>query len=237
MALVAASILIAVGCGPSVPKEVVGPWQPVPLTLPGTLVDEVDQTCRGSFPEFPQEAQLVVIDVRGAGKIEAQYAGPKRVTAACWGMTIDATGAVAGGGGGTGVGEAEWYPLPANEIEQFGGYGSSEASTTSGRVGPGIARVLIALPGCPPITASFANGWYLAWWPDEWPVGTKVLGLDALGQTVIDVPIFAAPPAEAGAQGCFGARIGPTSRPAADASMSWSSRRTRVSGRLALTTQ
>jgi hypothetical protein len=234
---VAASILVAVGCGTNVPRAVVGPWQPVPLALPGTLVDDVDQTCRGSFPEFPQEARLVVIDARGAGKIEAQYAGPKRVTAACWGMTIDATGAVAGGGGGTGFGETEWDPLPATEIEQLGGYGSAEASATSGRVGRGIARVLIALPGCPPITASLADGWYLAWWPGEWPVGTKVLGLDALGQTVIEVPIDAAPPAEAAVQGCFGARIGPTSRPAADASMSWSSRRTRVSGRLELTTQ
>ena len=220
MALLAASILVAAACGPEVPAGLVGPWQALPMGLPGTLVDDVDGTCRSSFPEFPQEAELVVIDVRGAGKVEAQYAGPKRLTANCWGMTIDATGVIGPGGGGTGFGEADWNALQAHEMEQHGGYGSPEASATSGRVGPGIARVLIALPGCPPITASLANGWFLAWWPGEWPVGTKVLGLDALGQTVIEQPIDAAPPAEGRVQGCFGANIGPTSRPAADASMS-----------------
>jgi hypothetical protein len=188
-ALVAASILVAVACGPNVPKELVGPWLPVPLGLPGTLIDDVDRMCRGSFPDFPQEAELVVIDVRGAGKVEAQYAGPKRVTAACWGMTIDATGAVAGGGGGTGFGEAEWNDLQAHELEQHDGYGSAEASSTSGRVGPGIAKVIIAVPGQPPITASLANGWYLAWWPGDRLPGSKVLGLDALGQVVIEAPL------------------------------------------------
>ena len=204
-ALVAASILVAVACGPNVPGELIGPWQPVPMGLPGTLIVDVDSTCRSSFPEFPQEAQLVVLDVRGAGKIEAQYAGPKRIEAACWGITIDATGSVGPGGGSSNVGEAEWHALPPNEIEQHGGYGSAEASSTAGRAGPGIAKVLIDLPGCPPITASLANGWYLAWWPGEWPVGTKVLGLDSLGQTVIEVPIDAAPPTEAGVRGCVGA--------------------------------
>jgi hypothetical protein len=188
-ALVAASILVAVACGPNVPKELVGPWLPVPLALPGTLIDDVDLTCRGSFPDFPQDAELVVIDVRGAGKVEAQYAGPKRVTAACNGMTIDTSGAVAGGGGGTGFGEAEWDVLPAHELEQHGGYGSAEASSATGRVGPGIAKVLIAVPGLVPITASLANGWYLAWWPADRRPGSKVLGLDTLGQIVIEAPL------------------------------------------------
>jgi hypothetical protein len=220
-ALLLASIqLAAVACQPQAQARLDGPWQPIPIALAGSTVEAVDRACRGSFPEFPQEAELVIIDARGAGRIEAQYAGPKRVTASCWGMTVDATGTVGPGGGGTGFGEAEWHAPQAHEIEQHGGYGSAEASATTGRVGPGIETVLIAMPGCPPITASFANGWYLAWWPGEWPVGTKVLGLDPLGQTVIEAPILAAPPAAAGGVHCFGARIGPTNRPAADAAMS-----------------
>lgn len=55
--------------------------------------------------------------------------------------------------------------------------------------GAGIARVVIAMPGQPPVTASLANGWYLAWWPGEWPPGTKVFGIDSLGQQVAEAPI------------------------------------------------
>ena len=104
-------------------------------------------------------------------------------------MTIEATGQVVAGGGGTGFGAQEWSILQPFEIEHHGGYSSEESSTTMGRAGPGIAKVVIAMPGQPQVTASLANGWYLVWRPGSWPPGTKVVGLDSLGQPVAEVPV------------------------------------------------
>jgi hypothetical protein len=57
-----------------------------------------------------------------------------------------------------------------------------------GRAGPGIAGVGVLIPGQQPITASFANGWYLVWWPGEWPKGTIVAGFDSAGRKVAETP-------------------------------------------------
>ena len=139
--------------------------------------------------DFPQQTKLVVIDARGAGRIQAQYAGPRSTEASCIDMTIDAAGNVVAGGGGTGFGGQEWIILRPFEIEHHGGYSSEESSTTMGRAGDGIAKVVIVMPGQPQVTASLANGWYLAWWPGAWPPGTKVVALDSLGQPVTDAPV------------------------------------------------
>jgi hypothetical protein len=189
-------LLASVACWSDGPTEarvpagaIDGPWRPVPFALPGPIIEAVDRTCRGSFDEFPQQAQLMVIDARGAGRVEAQYAGPNGEEASCAGMTIDATGRIERGGGATGFGGQEWRVLQAFELEAYGRYGSDEASSTVGRAGSRIAKVVIVVPGQPPVTGSLANGWYLAWWPDSWPPGTKVFGIDSLGQTVTEAPI------------------------------------------------
>ena len=190
--LIAVLPFVLVGCGADRPREanvIEGPWQPVPFALPDSMIEAIDRTCRGSFDEFPQQTRLMVIDARGAGRVEAQYAGPSGEEASCAGMKIEATGRVEPGGGGTGFRGQAWPPLPAFELEFIGGYVSSEASSTSGRAGAGIARVVIDIPGQPPVTASLANGWYLAWWPAEWPPGTKVIGHDALGQLVAEASV------------------------------------------------
>ena len=190
--LIAALLFVSTACGSDrapAANVIEGPWQPVPFALPGPMIETIDRTCRGSFDEFPQQTRLMVIDARGAGRVETQYAGPNGEEASCAGMRIDATGRVEPGGGGTGFRGQAWPALPAFELEFIGGYGSSEASSTSGRAGAGIARVVIAIPGQPPVTASLANGWYLAWWPAEWPPGTKVIGLDSLGQQVAEASI------------------------------------------------
>ena len=192
--LIVALLLVSAGCrsdGDSEPEaepEAVhalhGPWQPVPFALAGPIVEAVDRTCRAGFEnDFPQQTQLMVVDVRGAGRVETQYAGPDGSEASCIVM-IDAAGRLEWGGGGTGSGGGGWPALQAFNLQAIGGYGSEVASSTAGRAGGGIARVVIAIPGKPPVTASLANGWYLAWWPAEWPPGTKVIGLDALGQQV-----------------------------------------------------
>jgi hypothetical protein len=196
IALIAALLFVNVACGLRRPDEVTapagaidGPWRPVPFALPGPITEAVDRTCRGFTEEFPQQARLVVIDARGAGRVEARYAGPNGVEATCTRMTIDATGRVVAGGGGIGIGGQEWRVLQPLEIEDQSGFGSNESSTAMGRAGAGIATVVIVMPGKPPVTASLTNGWYLAWWPGAWPPGTKIVGLDSLGQTVSEIPV------------------------------------------------
>jgi len=166
-----------------------GPWRPVPITLVGPIVETVDRACRASMDDFPQETRLMVIDTRGGGRIQAQYAGPRSTEASCIDMTIDAMGQVVAGGGGTGFGAQEWSILNPFELEHHGGYSSGESSTTMGRAGPGIAKVVIVMPAQPRVTASLENGWYLVWRPGSWPPGTKVVGLDPLGQRVTEAPI------------------------------------------------
>ncbi len=196
VALIVVLLLASAACGSDGPTEMTalaaaanGPWQPVPIALPAHIVQAVDRTCRSSFREFPQHTQLMVIDARGAGRIEAQYAAPNGEDATCASMTIDADGRVEAGGGGTGSRGQPWLALPALELETVSGYSSSEGSGTSGRVGAGVVTVVIAMPGRPPVTASIENGWYLAWWPGDWPPGTKAIGLDSLGQPVTEAPV------------------------------------------------
>ena len=193
--LVIALLFVSAACGSdgssqagALAAAIAGPWQPVPFALPGPMIESVDRACRGGFDEFPQHAQLMVIDSRGAGHVEAQYAAPNGDDASCT-ATIDATGRVEWGGGGSSSNGQEWLVLPALGLEALGGYGSGEASATTGRAGTGIAQVVIVMPGQPRVTASLANGWFLAWWPGAWPPGTKVVGLDSLGQPVAETPI------------------------------------------------
>jgi hypothetical protein len=167
-----------------------GPWSPNPIALPGPILQAIDAACRGSMQPFPVGVDLVVVDARGLGVVQANYAGPNGAGATCVDMSIDQGGrATASGGGSTGQGGGPPHAVAANTLESGGGMSSGQpvtSSVTLGRAGPGIARVAILIPGQPLTTASFANGWYLAWFPGAWPPGTTVLGLDALGQKVAE---------------------------------------------------
>ena len=104
-------------------------------------------------------------------------------------MSVDEAGRVQGGGGGTQFHDVEPPPLQPLEITSSSGYESPESSVTLGRVGAGIVEVVILAPGVPPITPTLMNGWYLGWVPSDWPPGTKAVGIDALGQSVAEVPV------------------------------------------------
>jgi hypothetical protein len=194
--LLAALLVVSSACGSddsiearALPAAVEGPWQPVPFALPGPIIEIVDRACRAGFEDdFPQHTQMMVTDARGTGRVEVLYAAPNGDDASCTTM-IDATGRVEWSGGGTGSRGQAWLVLPALELESIGGYGSREASATTGRAGAGIAKVVVVMPGKPQVTASLANGWYSAWLPGEWPPGTKVVGLDSVGQPVTETPL------------------------------------------------
>jgi hypothetical protein len=196
--ILAITLLAVSGCGsvggPTVDvpgfARVDGPWSAAPIPVPPAILAAADQACRSSMQPFPNGVQIVVTDARGKGVLQLAYAGQNGAMAQCNDMTIDAQGRVAAMGGGSfgqGIG-----PLPAvaaNTLENAGGSSSGDPATSSvafGRAGPGIASVGVLIPGQPPITASFANGWYLVWWPGEWPKGTIVAGFDEAGQDVAE---------------------------------------------------
>jgi hypothetical protein len=62
-------------------------------------------------------------------------------------------------------------PLPAaGRVTLDGGMGATDAgdrwySEASGRVGPGVTGIDIALPGGRTVRASVRSGWWAAWWP------------------------------------------------------------------------
>jgi hypothetical protein len=196
--VLAVAVLAVSGCGlvesADVPvpglARLDGPWSPTPVQVPAAVLVAADQACRTSMQPFPVGVQIVVVDARGKSVIQLAYAGPNGAMAQCNDMTVDAQGRVeALGGGGFGQGGGEPPPVPPNTLESAGGMSSGDPATSSvamGRAGPGIAGVGVLIPGQPPITASFANGWYLVWWPGAWPQGTVVAGFDQTGQKVAE---------------------------------------------------
>ncbi len=178
--------------GPAALIGLTGPWQPQPLPIWPALIESVARECSRSMQPFPA-APLVAVDARGEGRLQAVFAGPGGM-AACYDMTVDATGAVAAMGGGmTGMAPGP-PPIPAQRLQSAGvsssGGGGQRitSSTIIGQAGPGISTVVAVLPGRGRITATLENGWYVMWWPGELPGGTKVIGLDAAGVEVAEIP-------------------------------------------------
>ncbi len=198
------ALVVAAGCAgaeapeqlpPAAPavatlEQLLGPWQPTPLTPGATLIAAADAACRAfTRPQGP----LVLADARGGGVVQVFYVGANGDASECNQMRISPTGSVdAHSGGGTSRGE----PFPAIDplgLEVVGGGSSTVANgepisaATFGRAGAGIARVQVEVAGQPPIVATLANGWFAAWWPGP-PHGT-VVGLDGGGMVVARLPI------------------------------------------------
>jgi len=167
-----------------------GPWRAEPIPLWPALLAEIARDCPASMRPFPA-VPLVAVDARGGGRLQALFAGAGR-QAACYDMTIDRQGAVgAMGGGMTSTGDGQ-SPVGARALRSAGvsssAIGADRNAITSsvfiGEAGAEIATVVIAMPGQARMRATLANGWYLFWWPGAIPAGTKVIGLDALGQAM-----------------------------------------------------
>lgn len=190
IALLLLVMLGASACGGEAePVSFGGPWQATPIAVRGPILETIDRVCRASFPDFPQETRMVVIDARGAGRVDAHYVGPNGVEATCFEMTVDDAGRVEGGGGATQFAEHEPPLLQPLEITNGGGYVGEASSLTLGRVGAGIVKVVIFSAGQPPVTPSLMNGWYLAWIPGEWAPGAKAVGFDAAGRAVSEARV------------------------------------------------
>ena len=141
--------------------------------------------------DLPKQLPLVVLDLRGEGRLQAWYAGPTG-TANCNDLEIQPNGTVDWPGlGSSGSGGAE-QELDRFEIEILDSSGVGDPifrSYMGGRAGADIGSVWIAAPGAPSVRATLANGWFAAWVPGAWPKGARVKGLAVNGIEVVDVPL------------------------------------------------
>ena len=75
-------------------QQLLGPYQPLPLTVSGTLVAEIDRHCRTSFgPDRlePWPSAPPIIDARGEGLVSIFYVD-ETAFAKCPGIPISADG-------------------------------------------------------------------------------------------------------------------------------------------------
>ena len=177
--------------GPAALELLFGPWRPEPIPLWPALLQVVAQTCARSMQPFPP-APIIAVDARGEGRLQALFAGPGGV-AMCTDMTIAPDGRVeAAGGGMTSVGPDAQPVVGAAQLRSAGLASSSDAagrvtsSIISGQAGQGIARVVVEMPGRQRMTATLSQGWYVFWFPDAIPAGTRVIGLDVLGAAIAE---------------------------------------------------
>jgi len=196
-------LVLLAGCAGAETSEaqradaLVGLWQTAPLTLTRSAILNADQACRAWIQDPPDglrvvdanDLRIAVIDARGAGRIQMHYVGRAGATASCFDMPIDAFGHVKAGGGGAEIPDHEPPPLGPTEISTEGGTSTEDSTVQLGRVGESIVKVVIMRPKEEPITASLANGWYLAWWPDTVGPGAKAVGSDASGLPVAEVAL------------------------------------------------
>lgn len=146
-------------------------WTAEPSPVPAALAEKVADNCRsmlgygGTVQVAEQRGGHVFVALRGEDG-----------TAEC--LADADTGKVGGGTGGKG---AEGPPLGPREAEVNGvgvqsGSGGSYGFTR-GRVGGEVASVAIRTEGRT-ITATLANGEYVAWWPLNRTVSSEPAGLD-----------------------------------------------------------
>ena len=76
--------------------DLLGPWRREPIAAldPG-VVAALDGVCR-AFPDFPPGQELVLVDARGRGRLQAQYAGPNSTAECTNDLVIHPDGSVTG---------------------------------------------------------------------------------------------------------------------------------------------
>jgi hypothetical protein len=187
----AASAIVAVGCGPAAGSAspsvaaVLGPWQPGPVEpLDQDLASAAESQCRARTPQA-SGLPVVLHDQRGDGVDTVVLAGPAG-RASCQ-VAGDESGKVTWLAGSTPPGPVTSAPgLGDISIDGMGSTSGSDTgavSDISGRTGAGIASVRIRLDDGREIVATTANGWFYAWWPGE-STAISLSGDDAAGRMI-----------------------------------------------------
>jgi len=181
----AAFVVSLVGIGTSAPRAFAG-WSRIPTSATAGQVSRATKVCRSGLttmasrsrqtvahpgaegPVLPRNGwKAVLADTRGPYTIIVLEANSGRAVATCF------IGRHRPGSIGAAVGVHVPPPVPSGRVE----YASSGSTTTPreegshqfsqvvGRTGAGVIGVRIRLNDGTRVTASCANGWFLAWWP------------------------------------------------------------------------
>ena len=181
----------AVGCAadavvPEVATESIAvPWRAEPIVIEGGVATRAEHVCRDlqvRVAPQPVVAPLAVVDARGGSKLFFVYADATS-EAECM-AELAPNGDWTTGTGGSSAGEA-FEALPRGALTIVGGMKAGEGvdavSSVVGRVGPGVASVVIATGSGQRIRASLGpTGWFAAWWPTDDPYGA-ITAFDAAG--------------------------------------------------------
>jgi len=190
LALVVAAWVVT-GCGADAPDPVAPPhsihepWQAEPFAVDQAILASAQAACRdmeSGMLQPPANLSLVAVDARGGSRVFLVNANRDSETECL--VEIAASGKATTKNGGASSGDL-FKPLAPGAIELMGmSTGTNGADTMSsvvGRVGPGVARVVVTLADNRPIVASLSqSGWYAAWWPDATP-STKATAYDGVG--------------------------------------------------------
>ncbi len=188
VAAAAVLAILLVGLSTAPPRAFAG-WSAAPTTAAGDQVSRAGATCRSRlatisgrhtrevgprsrfglpFPRFPAGGwRIVLVDTRGPYTMIVLEAEGGRAVASCF-VNSHRQASL-----GVGIGVRPPAPVLRGRVA----YASSGSNTTPrdegsrqfsqvvGRTGAGVTRVTIRLNDGTRVTASCANGWFLAWWP------------------------------------------------------------------------
>ena len=181
IALVASGCWVARVEGP--PADDLSTWSEVPLAPDpelATVAASGDSSCIAG----PQggRVQILLQDRRTEMTAAFLFTG-----AGAFGSCF-VTKAGGGAGGGSGpIPEAMTSNLTL-DANGFGDVANGEARHLGGRVAVGVAGVELTLADGRGVTASVANGYWLAWWPSD-TLAQEVLALDASGSVLETVEV------------------------------------------------
>lgn len=176
-----------------------GPWQAEPMPVGAATQAAVDRACREPVGDRPEPMigptfRLAVVDARGEGILQAMFIQPGGQTASCEDIELAADGSVTW----PGMASRDDTPQPTLGPFDFRSAGGSSVgsppgsnsgairSISYGAAGPGIASIIVDVPGPGRATASLANGAWVVWWPGAWPPGSRITALNAAGISVAE---------------------------------------------------
>jgi hypothetical protein len=155
--------------GPRAVGDVAGAWQADPFAVDPTVVAAAADVCLSRQNHVaPANAQVVLVDARGAGRLSLVFQLAERAVMCrlrledgAWQYDAD-------------TGPLDTSAVPPGEatasftsVESSVGPEQQASGRTAliGRVGAGVTGVAIASDRGMQLRATVANGWFVGWWP------------------------------------------------------------------------
>lgn len=136
-------------------EQLNGPILADPLVVSVELRSAIDVACR-SWPDFPPEARLVLLDARGGGVAWAWYEKSNGDLLDC--PIIDLAPPTRSASGSV-LAQDSGSPPPLTLV-----WSDVQFTSAVGRVGPGLAQVRLEVRDGPSLNATVTDGWFGAYW-------------------------------------------------------------------------